>query len=104
MHLRTFSSLALAAASLATGLNLNITALSASNAASTLECWQMDTPFSVSSTAGTSGSASLTLGDVANLSYSVIPAGYDGGVHNAPYNQYVPDPPNTLALELNTNR
>lgn len=57
--------LALAYAALAVqALDLNITAIGAANNASTLECWQMTTPFTISSTAGTSGSASLELGDV----------------------------------------
>lgn len=45
-------------------LSLNVTAIAATNNASTLECWQMDTPFSISTTSGTAGSASLGLGDV----------------------------------------
>ncbi|PSR83815.1 hypothetical protein BD289DRAFT_435236 [Coniella lustricola] len=77
------------AASAVQALNLNITALGAANNASTLECWQMTTPFTISSTAGTSGSASLELGDVTNLTYTVLPAGFDGGLHNAPRAQWV---------------
>ena len=68
-------------------LQLNITALSAANNASTLECWQMDTPFTISTQQGTSGSAQLELGNVSTMSYSVLPAEYDAGVHNAPANQ-----------------
>ncbi|KAF3765042.1 hypothetical protein M406DRAFT_243506, partial [Cryphonectria parasitica EP155] len=70
-------------------LNLNVTAISAANNASTLECWQMTTPFSISTTSGTAGSASLDLGDVSNLTYTVLPAAYDGGLHNAPHAQWV---------------
>lgn len=73
----------------AAGLRLNVTALGAANGASTLACWQMDTPFSVATAAGIAGSATLRLGSVADLVYTVIPAGFDGGLHNAPYNQYV---------------
>lgn len=87
MHTVRLVSLLLMAASVATGLNLNVTALGAANGASTLECWQTNASFSISTEAGTAGSASMSLGDVANLSYAVIPAGYDGGLHNAPYNQ-----------------
>lgn len=46
------------------GLSLNVSALSASAGVSTLECWQVETPFSISTEAGTAGSASLVLGDV----------------------------------------
>lgn len=68
-------------------LQLNITALGAANNASTLECWQMDTPFTISTQQGTSGSAQLGLGNVSTISYSVLPADFDAGVHNAPANQ-----------------
>ncbi|KUI65316.1 hypothetical protein VM1G_00196 [Cytospora mali] len=70
-------------------LQLNITALGAANNASTLECWQMDTPFTISTQKGTSGSAQLQLGNTSTMSYSVLPAQYNAGVHNAPANQWV---------------
>lgn len=69
--------------------SLNITAIGAQNGASTLECWEMEAPFSISTTPGINGSASVVLGEVANLSYIVTPPGLDGGFHNAPYNQWV---------------
>lgn len=68
-------------------LNLNITALSAANNASTLECWQMETPFAISTQQGTAGSAQLQLGNVSTISYSVLPAQFDAGLHTAPANQ-----------------
>jgi hypothetical protein len=68
-------------------LKLNITIIGAFNGASTLECWQMETPFSASTMPGTIGSASALLGDAANITITVLPAGYDGGLHNAPHNQ-----------------
>lgn len=68
-------------------LYLNITAIGAQNGASTLECWEMETPFSTSTTPGINGSASVVLGNVTNLSYTVTPPGLDGGFHNAAYNQ-----------------
>lgn len=68
-------------------LNLNITALGAANNASTLECWQIDTPFAISTQQGTAGSAQLQLGNTSAVSYSVLPAQFDAGVHNAPANQ-----------------
>lgn len=70
-------------------LQLNITALGAANNASTLECWQIDTPFAISTQPGTVGSAQLQLGNTSTLSYSVLPAEFDAGVHSAPANQYV---------------
>ncbi|KAK7698061.1 hypothetical protein SLS64_012939 [Diaporthe eres] len=70
-------------------LHFNITALGAANNASTLECWQMDTPFAISTQQGTAGSAQLQLGNTSTISYSVLPAQFDAGVHNAPANQWV---------------
>ncbi|ROV96569.1 hypothetical protein VMCG_07822 [Cytospora schulzeri] len=96
--MQTFGRLVLPTAALLAGLlqlpsvvalQLNITALGAANNASTLECWQMDTPFAISTQQGTSGSAQLQLGNASTMSYSVLPAQYDAGVHNAPANQWV---------------
>ena len=69
---------------------LNLTAISAANGASILECWQLSAPFVVSSQPGTAGAATAQLGNVANASFSVIPAQFNGGVHRAPAVQYVP--------------
>lgn len=98
----------LAAAQSCLALQLNVTAIGARNGSSTLECWQMDAPFVISNQAGTVGSALANLGNVTGLLYSVIPAGFDGGVHNAPAKQWVvfttglayitlPDDPSTSA-------
>ncbi|KAM7201343.1 hypothetical protein V8F33_003443 [Rhypophila sp. PSN 637] len=70
-------------------LSLNVTAISAKHGASVLECWQMNTPFVVSTDAGIAGSASAVLGNVTGLTYTVLPAGFDGGLHVAPKNQWV---------------
>lgn len=75
------------AQSLVLALYLNITAIGAQNGASTLECWEMETPFSTSTTPGTNGSASVILGNVTSLSYTITPPGLDGGWHNAAHNQ-----------------
>lgn len=75
---------------LVSSLNLNVTAIGARDGFATLECWQMDSPFETSSQPGTSGTAMAMLSSVSNLSYSIIPSGFDGGVHNAPYTQQVP--------------
>ncbi|KAK7960293.1 hypothetical protein PG988_011507 [Apiospora saccharicola] len=74
---------------LTTAIKLNITAIGTSNGKSTLECWQLDAPFEVSNAAGTKGSVTAQLGDVASASFLVVPADFDGGLHNAPVNQWV---------------
>lgn len=63
--------------------SLNLTAIAASNGASVLECWQIG-GFASSAQAGTAGALSLFLGDAANISYTIIPARFNGGVHRAP--------------------
>ncbi len=68
---------------------LNITALSAQNGSSVLECWQISQNFTTASQAGTTGASILQLGNLANMSYSVIPPKFDAGLHNAPNTQYV---------------
>lgn len=89
MHTFLLATVSLLAALLhsAAALQLNITALSAANNSSTLECWQMETPFTISTQQGTAGSAQLSLGNISTMSYSVLPAQFDAGVHNAPANQ-----------------
>lgn len=67
--------------------NLIITAISAKNGASTIECWKLAAPFVVSSQAGVTGAAFAQLGSTGNTSYAVIPAKYDGGLHNGPQAQ-----------------
>ncbi|KAH8646702.1 hypothetical protein BX600DRAFT_503595 [Xylariales sp. PMI_506] len=74
---------------IARALFLNVTAVSARNNASILECWQLEPPFSVSTEPGTVGAAAALLGDVSNMSMIVMPANSDGGLHNAPHNQWV---------------
>ncbi|KAI1642225.1 uncharacterized protein F4817DRAFT_362429 [Daldinia loculata] len=73
----------------ATSLYLNVTAIGARDGSSTLECWQMNVPFKTSSEPGTAGGLVTTLGNVSNVSYSILPPQYDGGLHNAPYVQWV---------------
>lgn len=69
---------------------LNITALSAHDGLSALECWQLLPGFTTSAQSGTAGASSLQLGNLANGSYSVLPPGFNAGLHNAPTYQYVP--------------
>ncbi|THH14230.1 hypothetical protein EW146_g6083 [Bondarzewia mesenterica] len=68
---------------------LNVTALTASGGVSILECWALDPGFTSSSQAGTTGASILQLGTLANASYSVLPARFNAGRHNAPNVQYV---------------
>ncbi|KAJ5102616.1 hypothetical protein N7532_003145 [Penicillium argentinense] len=84
----------LASSSLAVASTLNVTVLGARNNRSTLECWALEPGFQTSTTAGTSGSEALNLGliggaQAGNASYSVLPAKFDGGRHNAPTQQWV---------------
>lgn len=92
---------ALPSASLVPALSLNITTIGAANNASTLECWQMDTPFESAAIPGITGSATALIGNAANISYTVLPAAFDGGLHNAPLNQYdyIAPKPSLLALQ-----
>lgn len=89
------------ASALAAAESLNITTLAARNNRSTLECWALEPDFAVSTESGTAGSKSLSLGPIggsSNSSYSVIPAKFDGGRHNAPALQYVYPFPFTFEL------
>ncbi|KAI4860541.1 hypothetical protein F4820DRAFT_461604 [Hypoxylon rubiginosum] len=73
----------------AVSLEFNVTAVSAQNGSSILQCWQMDKPFETSSQPGTTGTSLLMLSDVSNLTYGIIPPNSDGGWHNAPKVQWV---------------
>jgi len=75
----------LLSSSLALGNTLNVTVLGAQQNHSTLECWALDSGFKTSSEAGTAGAKSLELGELGGDSqYSILPASFDGGRHNAP--------------------
>lgn len=69
--------------------HLNLTAISAKDGASILECWQLKAPLITSSEPGTVGAASTLLGATQNTTYSILPPKFDGGLHNAPAVQYV---------------
>jgi hypothetical protein len=62
---------------------LNLTAISASSGKSVLECWALP-GFVSSAQAGTVGAMNLLLGDLSNATYTVIPPGFNGGLHKAP--------------------
>ncbi|OKP13977.1 hypothetical protein PENSUB_246 [Penicillium subrubescens] len=80
---------------LASANTLNITVINTHNNHSTLECWALECwalepGFQSSTQAGTSGTQALNLGPIgSNASYTVLPAGFDGGRHNAPAKQWV---------------
>ncbi|KAL3954544.1 hypothetical protein ACCO45_010107 [Purpureocillium lilacinum] len=94
LYLKALVLAALAAPSLGqlneqTTPTLNLTAIGASHGESTLECWQLDSPFKTSTGAGTSGALGLFLGDLSNATYTVLPGRFDGGLHTAPARQFV---------------
>ena len=66
------------------GKYFNVTTTAAKNNKSVIQCWQISAPITVSSQPGTQGSSVAFLGDTANITYSVIPANTNGGLHNAP--------------------
>lgn len=66
---------------------LNVTALTGKNNVSVLECWQLKTPFVTSDVSGIVGTQTLDMGGVSNATYAILPARFDGGLHNAPFKQ-----------------
>ena len=68
---------------------LNVTALVGKNNASAFECWSLIPGFLISNQTGTAGAIKLELGNLSNGSYSILPPGFNGGLHNAPANQCV---------------
>ncbi|OTA53601.1 hypothetical protein K449DRAFT_426673 [Hypoxylon sp. EC38] len=68
---------------------LNLTTLTGRNNVSVLECWQLTTPFVTSDVPGVVGSQTLFMGGTANATYTVIPPRFDGGLHRAPFKQWV---------------
>ena len=67
---------------------LNLSAVAARDGASVFQCWSLPN-FKVNEQAGTVGALNLILGPLANASYTVLPARFDGGLHNAPAAQLV---------------
>jgi hypothetical protein len=63
---------------------LNVTAINAHKGKSHFECWSLSAPFFSSTQNGVVGTQASQLGQVANITYGVIPAGYDSGFHTAP--------------------
>lgn len=85
--IRLFSIVAAATTAMATGTKLNITAIGTYNNASRFECWELDHPFISSNQSGLVGTRTTLLGDVSNITYNVLPAGFESPLHPAPSNQ-----------------
>ncbi|CAF9906096.1 hypothetical protein IMSHALPRED_004076 [Imshaugia aleurites] len=64
--------------------SFNLTAISAVNGASILQCWQITLPLGVSSTLGIQGAAVQQLGNVSSMTWGSLPGGYPGVPHPAP--------------------
>lgn len=86
--------LLLAALGVARAARLNMTAIGAHNGTSRFECWELDAPFVSSNQTGLVDTRTTALGGVAEMTYNVVPASFDGGFHPAPCNQWAcPSPP-----------
>lgn len=83
----TLLAFGLVAFKVASSTNLNVTVITAQGGQSRFECWQLCAPFTSSSQSGLLGTQTANLGNVANMTYNVVPAGYDSGFHTAPANQ-----------------
>ncbi|KAF9637609.1 34-dihydroxy-2-butanone 4-phosphate synthase RibB [Lasiodiplodia theobromae] len=57
--------------------------------ASALQCWQFTTPLEVPTEPGTVGALNFPFNLSTAVEYTVIPPRFDGGLHNAPQNQFV---------------
>ncbi|KAI0050476.1 hypothetical protein FA95DRAFT_1581180 [Auriscalpium vulgare] len=68
---------------------LNVTAIAARNGSSVFECWALNPGFVQSTQSGTVGAQLLQMGNLANASFSILPANFTGGLHNAPAVQWV---------------
>ncbi|KAI6618772.1 hypothetical protein MCOR14_010547 [Pyricularia oryzae] len=62
-------------------MRLNVTAIGALNGASTIKCWKMDSPIDAK--------GNLNLGNVQNITWSVVPPGKSERPHNALYNLWL---------------
>ena len=76
-----------AALSTAMATKLNVTAIVPCENVSHFECWELDNPFTSSNQPGLVNSKTTFLGDLENMTYNVVPAGFDSGFHPAPANQ-----------------
>ncbi|PHH72607.1 hypothetical protein CDD82_5899 [Ophiocordyceps australis] len=81
--------LSLSLSAMASDRKHTITAISAVDGRSVIECWELEAPCQISAAPGTSGAATTQLGPVGNATHTVLPPRFDGGWHNAPAAQYV---------------
>ncbi|KAI1391405.1 uncharacterized protein F4822DRAFT_184795 [Hypoxylon trugodes] len=65
-------------------LKLNVTAVSARDGRSTIECWQLDQPFSWYP----NGAFAASFHSLSSMTYTFVPRGYDTGSVNAPRKQW----------------
>ena len=77
-----------------TNTNANTTYLTAPalvtiNNRTAIQCWRLLTPFVTSSTPGTAGASALTLTNVTDFGYTILPPRFNGGQHTAPAPQIV---------------
>ncbi|KAK9792921.1 putative Cupin type-1 domain-containing protein [Seiridium cardinale] len=89
LHLLLFPMLFFAAFNGVLSTSLNVTVVGAQGGMSRFECWTLAVPFDASSQHGIIGTQTTVLGDVSNITYNVIPVGFDSGFHTAPANQWV---------------
>ncbi|OCK74149.1 hypothetical protein K432DRAFT_311306, partial [Lepidopterella palustris CBS 459.81] len=54
---------------------------------SAFECWQLYNPFKTALIPGIIDTASTTIGNFTNIAYTILPARFNGGIHNAPVPQ-----------------
>ncbi|KAF2724225.1 hypothetical protein K431DRAFT_282072 [Polychaeton citri CBS 116435] len=62
----------------------NVTAMTARNGLSVLECWQLSTPIQSTGSNGLTGASVLALGSMSSFSWVMQPPGTTGGLKNAP--------------------
>ena len=90
LNLKFLLQITTTAATAASPKTLNITTIAVNaQKESIIECWQLTAPFITSSTAGVSGASFAQLGETGATSYGLIPAEFNGGLHNAPVVQWV---------------
>lgn len=63
---------------------IKVTAITAVNRISVLQCWEIENPFTVSTTSGTSGALTASLGPVQSPVYTLIAARFFPERHPAP--------------------
>ena len=82
------SALLLSSATAMAAEHLNMSTTAAKNGVSVIQCWQLKAPFaSVPLEANGASLLTTSLGNLANGSYSILPAGTNLGKHVAPFNQ-----------------